>query len=157
MESRGRWLIGTLIALTALVVSVLAWRLPQEPEHRTSRSSEEDRPATEVVAPPHDVPNALIGNWQGLATSAHGTFQMQLNLQQGRIGEYVGSLLIPVAGCRSDVILRGSESTAINVEIQVKTGACVGGNARFALRPNALSYQAMTTDGQSVIGSLQKM
>jgi hypothetical protein len=172
-RQKGYWL-GTFLAIAGVVVGILAWQLPKDPPKPTpsplptetvsvsptetvsvSPTVNANANATLTVAP-HDVPTQLIGAWQGYATGAGGTFAVALNLQQGGEGEYVGAFLIPVAGCRSDVILTSGQSAGIEVRILVKTGACVSGNARFSLQANGLGYQALTTDGQSVTGFLQR-
>jgi hypothetical protein len=51
-----------------------------------------------------------------------------LHVQKAVVGQFVGSFAIPDGGCLSDVILDGTGTGRINVEIHVKTGACVGGN-----------------------------
>jgi hypothetical protein len=175
-RQQGYW-VGTIIGIAGVVATILAWQLPkgntQPPPTSppfTSTSAPSPTPVestTESLPGPagstsspaaggHDVPTELIGMWQGYATSRNGTFAVQLNLQQGGEGEYVGAFLIPVAGCRSDVILTAAQSAAVEVKIEVKTGACVSGNARFSLQANALGYQALGSDGQPVTGVLQR-
>lgn len=163
-RQKGFW--GTIIAVAGVVVTILAWQLPKgnteppptpTPVESTAVSSPSPAGSTTVtVAGGHDVPTELIGMWQGYATSRSGTFAVQLNLQQGGEGEYVGAFLIPVAGCRSDVILNAAQSAAIEVKIELKTGACVSGTARFSLQAGGLGYQALGSDGQSVSGLLQR-
>lgn len=158
-RQQGYWL-GTIVAIAGVVVALLAWQLPKDPSKPTPTPAPTfTRTFTQTPTPPEgdgDVPTELIGAWQGYATGRNGTFAVYLNLQQGGEGEYVGAFLIPAAGCRSDVVLTGAQSAGIETRIDVQTGACASGNARFSLQPNGLGYQALGSDGQSVSGLLQR-
>ncbi|MFB9965055.1 hypothetical protein [Sinosporangium siamense] len=178
--------MGTIIALVGVVLTYLAWQWPGKGEHGPApepttiattpvdgetddkspesppepstpdNASQEENASQEDNGKSTDVPNALLGTWLGRATNDGYHFTVQLALQQGGIGDYVGSLQIPEGGCRSDLTLESVEAVSISVDIKVLAGTCFGGSGRFALTPAGLDYRALGTQGSVVFGTLFK-
>ncbi|WP_106397724.1 hypothetical protein [Actinocorallia populi] len=157
-----RWARWAVTAVTCAAIAAGSWAAtrPGGPAPVPPPSPAPTVPPLPTASPPSldGVPESMLGRWRGNAEGPGGTYELDLELTRGALGQPIGESGVGSATCRFSVVLEGAEPDAILFSEKLASGSgCLGSSGRLALHGERLRYSALTEDGDVVMGELRRV